>query len=212
MRAWTVYKITNLTSGKSYIGITSKPLHLRLKEHVDDARHSRKLHKNGTRYAIHAAIMKYGAENFSIEAIKSGLTLDQARQQETVEIKRFNTFSGFRNLPNKPRGYNETMGGEIPDSGELGYSRLPEDNIKYKPIPIHDDLLSVKPTTIDSNSSLLSATNPINRQPPLPSKVREDDREETRRLTSSRGNSQSNSNAFAIILFIVFLVVVFSLP
>lgn len=121
MKVWKIYKITNRTSGRSYVGLTSKPLARRFKEHVDEAYHGVRRHRNGTRYAIHAALIKYGVENFTIEEIHSQLSLDEGREREIYYIKKYNSYASNANLPNMPRGYNETPGGEIPDSGELAF-------------------------------------------------------------------------------------------
>lgn len=62
MRSYDVYKITNKTNNKVYIGITSKGLSARWKEHLYNAEH-------GCPFKLHNAIRKYGKENFSIELI-----------------------------------------------------------------------------------------------------------------------------------------------
>jgi group I intron endonuclease len=53
-----VYRIINKKNGKSYVGFTSKSLEYRWKEHVYAA-----LNRN-SHYRLHAAIRKYGVDNF----------------------------------------------------------------------------------------------------------------------------------------------------
>jgi hypothetical protein len=122
MGLWKVYKITNQSSGRAYIGITSKQIEMRFREHLEQAKEGSRLHKNGTRYALHAALVKYGAERFDLVELKKGLDLDSARRLEVELIQKHNTYASARNLPNLPRGYNETLGGEMPDAGELAYA------------------------------------------------------------------------------------------
>ena len=125
MNPWKVYIITNSTSGKNYIGITSKPIERRLKEHIDLANSKSRRHSNGTLYALHAALIKHGPGNFEIKTLESNLTLDAAIHKESYYIKKFNSYGGGRSRPDYPRGYNETPGGEMPDHDELEYaSRL----------------------------------------------------------------------------------------
>jgi group I intron endonuclease len=61
-----VYRITNKKNGKSYIGFTSKSVDQRWSEHVYWA-----LHRN-SHYRIHAAIRKYGPENFEQYVLAEG--------------------------------------------------------------------------------------------------------------------------------------------
>lgn len=115
MNVWKVYLITNASNGKGYVGITSKAIELRLREHVRDAFPGRK-NPNGTLYALHAAIHKYGQERFSICELEVGLSLAQARARERYHIETLGTYGGGRGR----RGYNQTLGGEMPDEA-YGY-------------------------------------------------------------------------------------------
>jgi group I intron endonuclease len=92
-----VYLIKNLVNGKCYVGQTVKSVKKRTKEHFRAAR-------NGSGYAIHKAIRKYGEGAFSINLL---VTCD-ASILDTLEryfIKSYGTsiFSGS--------GYNMTLGG-----------------------------------------------------------------------------------------------------
>jgi group I intron endonuclease len=116
MNIWKVYLITNQVNGKGYIGITSKSLELRMSKHLRDAYPGRK-NPNGTLYALHAAFQKYGPESFSIGELEVGLSLAQARSKERHYIEKLGTYGGGRGK----RGYNQTLGGEMPDEAYGDY-------------------------------------------------------------------------------------------
>ena len=135
MSIWKVYLITNKTNGKGYVGITSKPIEVRLSNHVVDAFPGRR-NPNGTLYALHAALQKYGADNFTILELEMGLTLESARFREKHYIAKLGTYGGGRGK----RGYNQTLGGEMPDEA-YGYhqpgsktSKMPPSILAQKPI------------------------------------------------------------------------------
>lgn len=94
-----IYKITNLITGKLYIGQTVQKLADRWSDH---ARPSRGIHQN--RSAIASAIRKYGKENFKIEQIDVAGTLETLNLLEIHYIVKFNTLS--------PNGYNLELGGD----------------------------------------------------------------------------------------------------
>lgn len=81
-----------------------------MSKHVRDAYPGRK-NPNGTLYALHAAFQKYGPESFSIDELEAGLSLEQARSKERHYIEKLGTYGGGRGK----RGYNQTLGGEIPE-------------------------------------------------------------------------------------------------
>lgn len=102
-----VYKFTNQTNGKDYIGITSninKRLsdHLRLKEEWS---------------LLHKAVKKYGWNNFRFDILESGLTFLEAQKKEIHYIEKHDSFNN---------GYNSTPGGD----GTKG--RFGEDNSNNK--------------------------------------------------------------------------------
>lgn len=98
MRSYDVYKITNKTNNKVYIGITSKGLSARWKEHLYNAEH-------GCPFKLHNAIRKYGKENFSIELI------DFCNSWEELEEKEKYYISEYKSLQDE-FGYNMTEGGD----------------------------------------------------------------------------------------------------
>lgn len=95
-----VYKITNKTNGKCYIGITTCGLSQRWAKHCSTARCSGKK-------VFHRAIRKYGAENFIVESIdNTAKSLEELYSKEKEYIKQYNTFDSHQ-------GYNCTDGGEL---------------------------------------------------------------------------------------------------
>ena len=92
------YIIINSINDKRYIGVTTRPLHVRWAQHQQDARYAR------SSSILHAAMRKHGVENFSCLQIASALSCDALFEVEPVLIVQHNTRS--------PNGYNMTDGGE----------------------------------------------------------------------------------------------------
>lgn len=115
-----IYCITNMVNGKKYIGQTRKTIQRRFSLHISDA-------KRGIGYAIHAAIRKYGEENFCVEEIERIVdsTKDELVKKlddrEVYWIAEYDTYLGF--------GYNESEG------GSFGRSLCKE---KYVPVDVYD--------------------------------------------------------------------------
>ncbi len=102
-----IYKATNKINGKIYIGQTTYPLDIRIKEHIKSTR------RRKSRYYFHKAIKKYGEENFKWEIIAKCNSLKELNQSEIDMIKKYKTFEC---------GYNLTIGGE----GKSGYKHTDE--------------------------------------------------------------------------------------
>jgi len=102
METFVIYQITNTINGKSYIGQSSN-FEERWKKHLRDA--ARKIGKTSTskKFAIHHAINKYGAENFSFQVIQECQSLEEANLAEMFHIQTLKTLA--------PLGYNLTTGG-----------------------------------------------------------------------------------------------------
>lgn len=92
-----VYKITNTINGKAYIGVTKQSLAARWKCH-------RAYSKREAAFPIHAAIRKYGVENFTITVICECSSLEELAVCERGLIAEHGTYT--------PHGYNVTSGGE----------------------------------------------------------------------------------------------------
>jgi group I intron endonuclease len=93
-----VYKSTCLENGKSYVGITTRTLEKRKRQHLKTAR--------GGRVAspFYRAINKYGPDSFAWEILEKVLFVDSLLALERYYIKKFKTLS--------PDGYNLTSGGD----------------------------------------------------------------------------------------------------
>lgn len=91
-----VYRITNSTNGKVYIGVTHRPFEIRMAGHLTKAR-------NGSKTPIHAALRKYGVEGFSFEVIERVPALAELERAERRQIAAHNSMV--------PNGYNRTEGG-----------------------------------------------------------------------------------------------------
>lgn len=96
-----IYKITNLTNGKIYIGKHST-------DNLDDGYF-------GSGKRLKYAISKYGIENFKKEIIAFCYTEDELNRQESFYIRDFNSMDSSI-------GYNMTQGGD----GAVGLIRTEE--------------------------------------------------------------------------------------
>jgi len=115
MSNWRVYLIKNNFNGKGYVGITNeryKTINDRLADHIELAHKGGKYGRNGRMYALHAAILKYGAENFTVDYLTDYYSsLSDAQEDEMKWIAELNTYASGR-IRN---GYNLSKGGEDPD-------------------------------------------------------------------------------------------------
>lgn len=80
--AYTVYIAERDSGAGAYIGLTSRLLSARRREHEGDARNGK---KNGCR-AFAAALVKYGADAFAWNVLADGLTESEARLIERFAI------------------------------------------------------------------------------------------------------------------------------
>ena len=92
-----IYKITNTVNGKVYIGQTVRSLDVRFQEHLRCA-------DNGDGYYLHAAIRKYGKDNFEISTIAETDDPDILNELEIYYIRKFHS---------DVSGYNLAPGGHI---------------------------------------------------------------------------------------------------
>lgn len=118
MRSYDVYKITNKINNKVYIGITSKGISARWKEHLYSAEHE-------SPFKLHRAIHKYGKENFTVELI------DFCNSWEELTEKEKHYISLYKSNCDE-FGYNMTEGGD----GTIGkeVSDETKDKIRQKAI------------------------------------------------------------------------------
>lgn len=88
-----IYKITNTVNGKVYIGQTVRSLDVRFQEHLRCA-------DNGDGYYLHAAIRKYGKDNFEISTIAETDDPDILNELEIYYIRKFHSdISGYNLAP-----------------------------------------------------------------------------------------------------------------
>lgn len=88
-----LYVVTNKVNGKCYVGLTSRTLRQRKSEHCARV-------KEGSPYALHRAIRKYGEGSFVWVAVASCRTFEDACRAEQALITQLNP------------EYNMTAGGE----------------------------------------------------------------------------------------------------
>lgn len=88
-----IYKITNITNNKIYIGQTIRPVKDRFHRHINDAINN----ILDTHFA--RAIRKYSPENFQYEIIDTATTQEELNQKEQYWIHYYNSIKN---------GYNET--------------------------------------------------------------------------------------------------------
>lgn len=117
-----VYKITNKTNGKIYIGKTIQKIAKRWYQHVIKSRQS------DSKYLLHLAIAKYGEENFLVEVIDTASSNDELMQLECHYIKVYDTYN------NPEIGYNMTPGGDTGLIDDIAKQRkaLAMQSIEYR--------------------------------------------------------------------------------
>lgn len=98
MKIGYIYLVRNLVNGKGYIGQTSLTVEVRFQQHLKSSR-------AGSRCPLHAAIRKYGKENFSVVQVAS-CDVYLLSHLETHFIVAFDTYAP------DGKGYNQTLGGE----------------------------------------------------------------------------------------------------
>lgn len=97
-KEFEIYKLTNTSNNKIYIGITTIGVSKRFKVHCWKA-------LEGSDYPLHKAIREYGKEIFRIEVLETTESPTIAREKEKYFIKIFNS-------QDASIGYNTTAGGE----------------------------------------------------------------------------------------------------
>lgn len=113
-----IYKITNKTNGKCYIGQTTQQLQKRLLMHFTE-------NVNTNVSYIRRAIQKHGKDSFSVGVIGEYQTIDQLNDAEEFFIDFHNCLA--------PNGYNLTAGGCNRMISEITRKKLSESHkgLKY---------------------------------------------------------------------------------
>lgn len=110
-----IYQITNVASGKLYIGQTNNP-NLRWSQHKSNAKYNK-----GTQ-VVTRAMMKYGIDSFKFNVIAACKSQEDVNQTEAQLIKQYDS-------RNPLKGYNVDVGGFVePRPVEIG-SRI-SDSLK----------------------------------------------------------------------------------
>jgi group I intron endonuclease len=94
-----IYKITNITNGKAYIGLTTKSVRSRWKAHISNA-----FAKN-IQYYLYKAMRKYGLDSFKVETLYEAVDLRELIAVEKGLIAQYGTLYNSN-------GYNQSSGGE----------------------------------------------------------------------------------------------------
>jgi len=108
-----IYRATNLTNGKAYVGKTRKTLEYRWKRHLGQPLH-----------VFGKALAKYGPEAFQLEVIEVIAANTPEYLQELLNRSERKFIANFNTKV--PNGYNLTDGGE----GGSGYKHTPEAHVK----------------------------------------------------------------------------------
>lgn len=96
-RRGVIYKITQLSTGKAYVGLTSQPIKHRWNQHICEA-------NKGNQRPLYKAIRRFGRNDFSIEALTEKVQLKKLARIERQIIKDLGTLS--------PKGFNACAGGQ----------------------------------------------------------------------------------------------------
>lgn len=91
-----VYKITNIVTGKCYIGITIQSLKARWEGHLAKMR-------SGDSRHLYCSMRKYGIDKFKIEQIDTANTIQELLEKEKYYVNMYNS---------RMCGYNMTEGGD----------------------------------------------------------------------------------------------------
>lgn len=110
-----VYCIRNIINNKEYIGLTTRPLEKRWKQHIYESNRKNSWEWNTP---LGNAIKKYGKESFEVFVLIECQTKEEMKQTEIRLIKERKTLSS-------ENGYNLSFGGD----GRLGY-KLSEETKK----------------------------------------------------------------------------------
>lgn len=105
-----IYKITNTVNNKVYIGVTTRTIEERFREHKSRIEERNNLH-------LYQAMKKYGSQNFNIELIDTAETTEEMFNKEKEYIKKYDSYYN---------GYNLTLGGEGVKKLELDEQYLAE--------------------------------------------------------------------------------------
>ncbi len=123
----SIYQYKNKINGHMYIGM-AKDADRRYKDHENAS--FNKNHKQYD-YPIHAAIRKYGLNNFDFNILEDNLpNIEKMKQREIYWISYYNTYKNRQH-------YNQTPGGDMPGSKTIhlgsthGMAKLNETEVEF---------------------------------------------------------------------------------
>lgn len=131
IKQWTIYCHTHIESGRCYIGLTSRTMEKRWKDHI---RYSRTL--KGTPSYFANAIMKYGPEAFYHKVLEICISLSDANDAEKVWIEAFSA-------QNPEFGFNLTKGGNYFPTTD-GYQKISENSKRLWQNPEYRAVVTAK--------------------------------------------------------------------
>lgn len=102
-----LYAITCTTNGKLYVGITSRDMDVRWKEHVKSYKGQQ------PSSVVHKAMRKHGLQAFTVEVLHEYSTAEEAAHAEIQLIA---------NLELMRRGYNAGPGGDVSPTTGVGHT------------------------------------------------------------------------------------------
>ena len=95
-KTYIIYKVTNITNNKSYIGLTCRDFETRRYEHIYES-------NTDSVFKFHQALRKHTTNSFTWEILENGLeSIKIANEREIYYIQHFDSYSN---------GYNMTKGG-----------------------------------------------------------------------------------------------------
>lgn len=110
MTTFEVYKLTDLTNNKIYIGATTEGTGVRFNQHVTKA-------NSGSQYPIHQAIREHGENNFKIEVLEMCSDLMEMNTREAYWIAKLSS-------TNSEIGYNKKVGGGIRKQSDVTKEKI----------------------------------------------------------------------------------------
>ncbi len=122
-----IYRITNKSTGKEYVGLTIQTLERRWNYHIQQAMAG---YVKGTD-SLHAAIREFGSDDFIVLQIDSGTAKNDLEKKERYWIKKLGTLS--------PQGYNISSGGV---SGGSNKKAVELDGVRFESVGIAAQYIS----------------------------------------------------------------------
>lgn len=122
-----IYRITNKSTGKEYVGLTIQTLERRWNDHIQQAMAG---YIKGTD-SLHAAIREFGPDDFIVLQIDSGTAKNDLEKKERYWIKKLGTLS--------PHGYNISSGGV---SGGSNKKAVEIDGVRFESVGIAAQYIS----------------------------------------------------------------------